>query len=122
MLLVAFPVRSTSIQEVSVFSGTRCIQLAALALAPGLMVLTTHMAHAEEEGGGSGPTMCEWEDRDLFSENDYAHSTNCTTKPPQGDQNDWRVVATGSYTNAHSVWVYTRINNEGGAPHDLIEA
>ena len=88
-----------------------------------LLALIAHSAGASSESGGTPPspdTMCEWEDWDFFTPNDYAHSTECSSKPSEGDQDDWRVIGTGRWTNAHSTWVYTKIIDEGGASHAVI--
>lgn len=64
--------------------------------------------------------MCEWEDDDYLSANEYAHSRECNTMPPEGEQNDWEVHSYGHWTNAHSTWVYTTIANEPGDHHSNI--
>jgi len=91
---------------VVVFGGVVCA----------LILGNYHPASAEQ----SSSHMCEWEDHELIGPNGHAHSTHCTAKPPQGDQDDWRVISYGEYTNIHSIWVYTTIADEGGAQHTLI--
>jgi hypothetical protein len=66
--------------------------------------------------------MCEWMDYDFFSPNEYAHSRECSAKPPQGEQEDWQVNAFGHWTNAHTEWVYTRIADETGDSHEHLES
>jgi hypothetical protein len=85
------------------------------AVSLGFILTPRQSANAEPTGG----LLCEWREDDLFQD-DYAHSNICTSPPPQGG-NDWQVISYGTYTNSHSVWVYTTIANESGDPHSLID-
>ncbi len=80
-----------------------------------LAVLPTQPLQAEQS---QGDRMCEWREDDLFLD-DYAHSNHCDVAPPELG-NDWLITAQGHWTNAHDVWVYTKIADEVGDPHSLI--
>lgn len=86
-----------------------------LAILVGAMFAAGRSATAEPTNG----LLCEWREDDIFQD-DYAHSSICTSEPPQGG-NDWVVISYGHWTNSHSVWVYTTILNEPGDSHTPVE-
>jgi hypothetical protein len=81
------------------------------------LLLTPGKTATAEESQGNG-LLCEWRENDIFQD-DYAHSSNCQSEPPQGG-NDWQVISYGQWTNSHSVWVYTTIAAEPGDQHSHI--
>lgn len=86
-----------------------------------LLLLTAlsipHPTASASESTSNG-LLCDWVEDDIIYD-DYAHSSSEFVPPPiWGD--DWTVGAHGQYTHSHSAWVYTKISEETGAQHILI--
>lgn len=94
----------------------RIVTQALMSVSLGILLIPGGSVIAEDSTGGD--LLCEWKEDDIFQD-DYAHSSICTSEPPQGG-NDWQVISYGHWTNSHSVWVYTTILDEPGDPHTHI--